>query len=311
MTISNINGKVSVLVSGLLVVVLLVSQFQLTEKPATAKPLKQSQSTPLQALGRPVAVAMASVALPPPPLASPEKQSATVVKATLVEKKNATPQTIKKPVLKKAISKKKRKSITNKSASKNVVPKKVTSPTVRMLLANTSPEAKKGRMLLRLLEHGLGPSIGLAWPEGAAARSSLYKLLRRCYGMFTALMAADGTLYSVAESGKWIPDMDRYSGFVRQPVGILPPVENKEAQRARHLLRLGPKTTLVRLFPRHVDAVLLGGLQNLLGGRYKKTETIHARYIQKGHKISIDFITADGRSVPGRIIFSAAQAKCR
>lgn len=298
MIFSNISGKASMLVSGLLVAVLLIWQLQLTEKPRIEKPAKHSQLFPLpQELKQSLAVA--TITFPPPP-ESVKNQPVKAMKGVPVEKKKEAMVKTKKPALKQAMAR----------DVKRPSPKMLESSTVRVSILDTSPKAKEGRTLLRLLEHGSGPSIGLAWPEGDVARSSLYMLLRGCYGMKTALMDIDGTLYSSTESRKWRPDMDHYSGFVRQPSGLLPSGENKEAEAVRRRHRLGPDSTIVRLYPRRVDAVLLGGLQSLLGGRYRKAKIIHGAYRQHGQDIFIDNITADGALVRGRIAFSAAQGGC-
>lgn len=298
MIFSNISGKASILLSGLLVAVLLIWQLQLIEKPKIEKRVKHSQLFPLpQELKQ--SLAIATITFPSPP-ESVKKQPVKAKKREPVEREKITPVKTRKPALKQ----------TTARDVKHSAPKKVVSPTVRVSILDTSPITKEGRTLLRLMEHGSGPSIGLAWPEGDVARSSLYKILRGCYGMKTALMDVDGTLYSSTESRKWRPDMDHYSGFVRQPSGLLPSDENKEAEAVRRRHRLSPDSTIVRLYPRRVDAVLLGGLQNLLGQRYRKAKIIHGNYRQYGQDIFIDNITADGALVRGRIAFYAAQGGC-
>ncbi len=65
----------------------------------------------------------------------------------------------------------------------------------------------------------------------------------------------------------------------------------------------------MRLFPRRVDAMLLGGLKNLVGGDYSKYRTILARYRLDGLGVSVLDIIADGRRLSGRIDLAAA-ARC-
>ncbi len=266
----------------------------------TTKPARHSLSnSPQQGIKE--ALAVASVAFPPPPLpASVKKKPVKLKKIMPVERKKVVSVKTKMPVLKSAAA----QAVKNPSLEKNQ------APTIRVSTATSSPNAKEGRILLRLLEHGSGPAIGLAWPEDDTARELLYRLLRNCYGMKTALMNADGALYSVDANHKWRPDLDRYSGFVRQSLGIIPAGENKVAQQVRRRHHLGTDTTLVRLFPRRVDAVLLGGLQSLIGERYRRAKIIRAAYRQRGQEIFIDNIMADGAPVPGQIAFSAAQEGC-
>ena len=65
----------------------------------------------------------------------------------------------------------------------------------------------------------------------------------------------------------------------------------------------------VRLFPRRVDALLLGGLRNLVGGDYAKYRAIRARYRLDGARVSVRDVIADGRSLIGRVDLTAA-ARC-
>ena len=318
MSHSNISGKVSVLISSLLVAVLLIWQFQLPDKSTMEKPVKKSQQAPPR---KPIkSLAVAAFALPPPP-AIQKKQPVRLMNAVTIKKPPT--QKKKKPIVKakKAVPTQKKKIPNIKikkpspkkvavRADQKTTPRKLRPRTVRVSVTDRSPEAKEGRTLLRLLEHGSGPTIEIAWPDGNSARSSLYHLLRSCYGMRTALMNAGGSLYVTDGDRNWRPDMDRFSGFVRQPSGALPAAENKEVGAIRRRHGLGPEGTVVRLFPRNVDAILLGGLRNILVGRYQNTKIIHAAYRRDGSRLMIDNITADGISVRGRIAFSAALAKC-
>lgn len=58
-----------------------------------------------------------------------------------------------------------------------------------------STTVRKGRTLLRILEHGDGPEIQITWPKSSRERDRLFDLLVRCYGVRVALMGgswADG-----------------------------------------------------------------------------------------------------------------------
>ena len=125
------------------------------------------------------------------------------------------------------------------------------------------------------------------------------------------LMDGSGNLFSRegARGQKWEINLDRFSGFVRQPAGFVAPEERGEADAIRryHGLRFG--TNIVRIFPRRVDAVLLGGLQQILGDGYRRARNIHGTYRQIGDKLFVEDIVADGVPVAGRIAF-ASRRRC-
>jgi hypothetical protein len=164
-----------------------------------------------------------------------------------------------------------------------------------------APEAVAGRALLQILEHGSGPGIVIAWPGEASERSALYSLLTRCYGVHTALLDSAGNLYRADQAGAWAPNTDRYSSFLRQVEGRLPAGERSavEAIRRRHPGTRGSST--VRLFPRNVDAVLLGGLRGIVGDHYREASRINARYARSGQSVVVEDIRIDGAALPGRV----------
>ena len=185
-------------------------------------------------------------------------------------------------------------------------------PTIKVS-ARTSPRvAKEGRALLRLLEHGSGPAIEISWPTDGLGRRKIFGLLRGCYGMRTVVMDTRGNLYTAsgARARKWNLNLDRFSGFVRQPNGYTAPEERREATAIRRYHGMGRTGRVVRLFPRNVDALFLGGLKQALGERYKTARSIRATYRQEGSSLFIEGIVADGAGVDGRIAF-AAVASCR
>jgi hypothetical protein len=67
----------------------------------------------------------------------------------------------------------------------------------------------------------------------------------------------------------------------------------------------------VRLFPRHLDALLLGGLKALIGDGYASANAIRARYRRDGEGVLVEAIRLDGRPILGRIDLSAAARRCR
>jgi len=159
---------------------------------------------------------------------------------------------------------------------------------------------------LRLLEYGKGPAIEIAWPEAAGARDRLYRQFRACFGMRNAVMSAGGKLFG--ESGPsgapWDLNLDRYSGFVRYPAGREIAAEQDQASSisARH----GVEGRLVRVFPRNVDAALLGGLNQVVGGAYNEARSITARYRRRQGRLVLEAIRVNGRALAGAVDVGAA-----
>ncbi len=177
---------------------------------------------------------------------------------------------------------------------------------------SSKQQATEGRPLLKLLEHGKGPSVEIAWPASASLRRRLYDLFKQCYGMRIAVMDANGQLFNDASrpGQAWSINLDRYSGFMRQSSAGAALDEYRIVRqiRSRHGL---DSATAVRLFPRHTDAVLLGGLRNLIGGNYDGTKRIQARYQISGSKVSVTDITIDAKPVTGSIeLSSGAIRRC-
>lgn len=179
--------------------------------------------------------------------------------------------------------------------------------TVHVSVETGGAVAQEGRALLRLLEHGSGPGIEIAWPAGNGQQTRLYQTLARCYGMRSIVMDGRGNLY-VAEGArghKWDLNLDRFSGFVRQPAGYVAAEERGQAETIRRYHGLGGTAGLVRIFPRAVDAVLLGGLQQILGDGYRDARAIHAVYRLEGNRLFVENIERDGMPVGGRIAFAS------
>lgn len=150
-----------------------------------------------------------------------------------------------------------------------------------------------GRILLRLLEHDSGPSIQIAWPERASYRERLYTVLSSCHGMESAWISPNGQVVGDADllGRDGSVDMDGFSGFVREARGALPRAE------IAHLRRIAKPSTgarVVRLFPRRVDAILLGGLRRLIGADYTGIGGIVARYRLSGRDVMLEDIRIDG-----------------
>jgi hypothetical protein len=163
-----------------------------------------------------------------------------------------------------------------------------------------NPPIKEGRVLLRQLEAGDGPAIEIAWPASQHERDALYRVFARCYGMTTAILGDDGRVYRVKDppGAPWRLNPDRYSGFLRQASGRVAPAERRELEtiRARHGIGGGIP---VRLFPRAVDAALLGGLQRLTGVRFESNAVIRARYRLSGGVVHVANVQSAGEKAPG------------
>ncbi len=167
---------------------------------------------------------------------------------------------------------------------------------------------REGRALLRLLERGEGPDIEIAWPAVAAERAGLYRLFNDCFGMRTVVMTSDGEMFAAAGESF---DGDRFSGFVRQPAGGLSADEQRQvdAIRRRHGVSQG---RVLRLFPRRVDAILLGALDSIAGGYFDEGVRIRARYQAAPNGVQIADIRVDGRAANQTILLPySVQRTCR
>ena len=195
-----------------------------------------------------------------------------------------------------------------------VAPPVTPSPETKPAPVEITPEAvREGRALLRLLERGEGPDIEIAWPAAAAARSELYRLFANCLGMRTIVMTDGGEMFGASGDGFDTGEFnsDRYSGFVRQPAGGMSADERRhvEAIRHRHGLRSGQ---VLRLFPRRVDAILLGGLQRIAGDSFDKGIRIRARYSAVGNGVQVADIQVEGRGTDETLVLPFnTQRACR
>ncbi len=169
----------------------------------------------------------------------------------------------------------------------------------------------EGRTLLRILEQGSGPGIEIGWPDDARTRNQLYGALKRCLGMRTGLLDSAGRLYLAGGARNQPTDIntDLYSGFVRRPEGAMAAEERSEIDHVRSYH--GQRSAApARLFPRRVDAYLIGGLRQAVGENYLSLKSIHATYRLDGDRVVVEGIVADGRAMEGAIDFSTV-ANCR
>lgn len=234
-----------------------------------------------------------SFTAPAPPLKSPPKKP--LPKTVPHVEKDVPPAPAPPPV--------------KKTIKPSLTPPKSPPPAPQ---APTPSETANGRTLLRILEHGKGPQIEIAWPNSAQARNRLYQQFQSCFFMQNALMDKNGNLFrNEGPTGqRWEINLDRFSGFLRQASGQLPTAERKAMQAiARHHKNLASPVA-VRVFPRQVDAALLGGLRAIIGESYMAAHTIQANYVLKGTGVLIQNILVDGKQKTGVIELSKIKS-CR
>ncbi len=246
--------------------------------------------------------ASSSLRLPPPPVAL----TPAVLTALVAREAEPVPAPNVRRLQPKASARRPASEVSQMTAA-------VDAPVNAPVTAAADPHTvREGRTLLRLLEHGRGPGIEIAWPAGRAGRQQLFHRFAACFGMRLALVDADGKLF--AEGGvrgqSWAPNLDRYSDFVRRPAGRLTASERRRAGAIA--VHHGRRGALVRVFSRRVDALLLAGLSQLVGPGYRAARTIRARYRQVAGRLSVEDVSVDGRAVAGRIELSRAmKASCR
>ncbi len=270
------------------------------------KPMVEKQPQ-TQALAEPTPLAKPMTFVLPAPPKPKVVAKKPVVAAEVPEVEKKTDPVVKqapKPIEKVVeVAIEKPKPAPKKEVVKKVVPK---PEPVEEIVQVTPTQAVGGRALLRVLEHGKGPQIEIAWPANARKREGLHDRLRACFGMENALMDAQGNLFrsNEARGQRWEINLDRFSGFLRQASGRLPRKEQQIshaiARRHGHL----NDPVMVRIFPRRVDASLLGGLKAIVGSGYMQARSIHARYDMQGSHILVRDIQLDGRKLEGVIELS-------
>lgn len=177
---------------------------------------------------------------------------------------------------------------------------------------NVAAVVGEGRAYLKILEQGAGPSIEIRWPSDPGQRDRLYDVLVQCLGMRTGLLDGDGRLF-LGEGQKGQPstlDGERYSGFVRRPEGAIARDEEREIGRVRGYHQVRASASAARIFPRRVDAYLIGGLRNAVGENYLKIKSIRASYRLSNGRAVVESIMADGRRLDGAIDLSAVASSC-
>lgn len=195
------------------------------------------------------------------------------------------------------------------------VPEPVPAPepvaTEVVQVAVNTPEGaqteRQGRALLRLMEMDAGPDLRIAWPAAAGERERLYRVLSACYGMKSVLMDGQGGIFlAEGPAGQsTAPDVARYSGFVRAAEGAIPALERTALRPIyRHHGLSERAAQIVRLFPRRADALVLGGLAQLLDGGLAKGSQVEALYTLTAQGLAIVEIRQNGRPVDGRVVIA-------
>ncbi len=274
------------------------------EKQQRVKPVEQRQSEQVHEQEQP-AVPLALV-LPQPPAPKPVVKAPALKPVEVVQPVQPIEEPIEKPA---PVEKKPEpvKALTPEPVKQNPKPKLQPKPqqaTMAEPVKNVTPvEAANGRALLRVLEFGKGPQIEIAWPREAGARDQLYRTFKGCYGMENAVMDRQGNLFRVTDDRgqRWEINMDRYSGFIRQAAGHLPGAEQRLERAILHHHGRLVDPLVVRVFPRAVDASLLGGLKAVVGEGYMKADSIQARYAFRTGKVVVDEIRLNAQPVEGVI----------
>ncbi len=272
----NMSGLLSIVV----MFVLAVALSAMVNQPDNDQQKPQPATTESKVAKPQGSMALASVVLPPPPApANKPKRSE--------ETRGARP---KQPLA-------------------NISPPIPRASAAKVVSIDPATESD-GRTLLRMLEIGKGPAIEIAWPAETDQRDQLYQIFINCFGMKAALLDIQDRLYTNdSKPGvAWRPNLDQFSSFMRRPTGALPNAEKREAGeiRKRHNLTDG---TSVRLFPRRIDAVLLGGLKRIVGGQYESGVNITATYVLKGTRVTIDRVKIGNIEKKGQIVFPTMR-KC-
>lgn len=246
---------------------------------------------------------------PPAPLSKAAEPPQPAPAPARTEKPASQPTSVIRPEPKRApVSK-------PKSALKPVVKPRYETPAAQApeRIATVAPgNIREGRAMLRILEHGVGPVIEIAWPKSSDRRAKLYSYFVNCLGMTTAVINDAGDLFRNADARnqRWELNLDRSSGFLRQPSGHFSSAEARELKEIKQRHSRQQNANPVRIFPRKVDAYLLGGLQSVIGPGYKNKQAIRARYQLDGTRLLLTNIEADAHRLDGMIDLGAV-SRCR
>lgn len=155
---------------------------------------------------------------------------------------------------------------------------------------------QQGETLLRQLEQGQGPAIEIAWPATNRDRSRLFRVMYDCLALRV------GKLHNGSVSMVEPLSNTHMSGFIRLVSGHI------VAEERRRLSQLQEPGEPVRVFPRALDASMLGGLSQLMGPAYHSSRLIRGYYQLVDGQLIIHRISRDGLTVPG--VIQLAGANC-
>ena len=124
--------------------------------------------------------------------------------------------------------------------------------------------------------------------------------------MTTALLGRQRRFYVQHRRAAWTGVPHRYSGFVREVVGDLPSAESRVVAAIRRAHpNLNGSAKIVRLLPREADAILLGGLQRVLGP-FSGMRQIRATYSRRGDLVVVGGLRVDGSPRTGSVGLTAS-----
>jgi hypothetical protein len=324
--------RLSIALSGIItgaIILLCIAMFQTVQAEKAVKKKSAKAPPPIEKT-QPQPHQMAAIQLPPPPVSRPPapaikpanpqpKETVAALKPVPRTTHQAQPKPIKtlkvvkparhapkiiKSIVKARPTAPKRKPVKPRITKSKTSSKAKTSPQhePKQQVVASAQHKSTGRVLLRMLEHGKGPSIEIAWPQSADNRHRLYSALTRCYGMQAAVLHHSKALFSAGDPPgvSWKLNIDRFSGFLRSPQGANIAAESdlfRQIARRHNLNNWTP----VRVFPRMVDAVLLGGLEQLVGNRYGSAKRIQAYYNLTSSGLTLQSIRVDGRIIDGSV----------
>jgi len=323
--------RLSIVLSGIIsgaVILLSIALFQTVQAEKTVEK-QPPKAPPSVEKVQPQPQEMAAIQLPPPPVLRrgaatpviksvppPPKKTVAALKPAPRSKQEARPKPLKprkavkparpapkivKPIVKTRSPLPKREPANPRIVQTKTAPKAKTSsqPKPKQPVVASAQHKSTGRVLLRMLEHGKGPSIEIAWPQSADNRRRLYSALTWCYGMQAAVLHHSKALFSAGDPPgvSWKLNIDRFSGFLRSPQGANITAESDLFRQIARRHNLNNWTPLC-VFPRTVDAVLLGGLEQLIGNRSASGLTLQS-------------IQVDGRAINGSVELPLSSRQCR
>jgi hypothetical protein len=125
-------------------------------------------------------------------------------------------------------------------------------------------------------------------------------------GSATYQMASAGAV-GVALANALNINKDATSSFIRRPSGGLSKEEEQVVAsiKTKHNLWSGIP---VRVFPRSIDAALLGGLKSVIGSQYSLSRSVSAKYFIRGNSIGLGEIRSEGVIINGSFILPKSRS---